>query len=102
MSPPTAESLFLALARVLKEDWKKSIELSTNIVYIFFCFSTFSVFHRLLAQHKIGSTCMTVLEHEIKRYKSLQDDLTQKRKNCIFTITIWWQVRYKNPILATH
>ena len=47
-----AESLFLALARVLKEDWKKSIEL-TNIVYIFFCFSTFSVFHKLLAQQKV-------------------------------------------------
>ncbi len=49
----TIDSLFLALARVLKEDWKKSIELSTNIVYIFFCFSTFSVFHKMLGQHKV-------------------------------------------------
>jgi hypothetical protein len=49
----TAESLLLALARVLREDWKKSIDLTTNIVYTFFCFSTFSNFHRLLSKHKV-------------------------------------------------
>ena len=47
------ESLILALARVLREDWKKSIDLTTNIIYIFFCFSTFSVFHKLILQHKV-------------------------------------------------
>ena len=47
------ESLLLALARVLREDWKKSIELTCNIIYIFFCFSTFSNFHKMLAQHKV-------------------------------------------------
>ena len=50
------ESLFLALARVLREDWKKSIDLSTNISYIFFCFSTFSDFHRTLVQHKVKNS----------------------------------------------
>ncbi len=50
----TPEPLILALARVLREEWKKSIELTTNIVYIFFCFSTFSVFHHVLSQHKVG------------------------------------------------
>ena len=47
------ESILLALSRVLREDWKKSIDLTTNIVYTFFCFSTFSIFHRLLSQHKV-------------------------------------------------
>lgn len=61
MISPFAESLFQALARVLKEDWKKSIELSTNIVYIFFCFSTFSVFHKLLAQHKVRASLTIVV-----------------------------------------
>lgn len=51
-----AESLLLALARVLREDWKKSIDLTTNIVYTFFCFSTFSNFHRLLSKHKVCDT----------------------------------------------
>jgi hypothetical protein len=46
-------SLLLALSRVLRDDWKKSIDLTTNIMFFFFCFSTFSDFHRLLTQHKV-------------------------------------------------
>ena len=49
-----SDSLLLALSRVLRDDWKKSIDLTTNIIYIFFCFSTFSDFHRLLTQHKVS------------------------------------------------
>ncbi|MEQ2208251.1 hypothetical protein XENOCAPTIV_008301, partial [Xenoophorus captivus] len=28
-----------ALARLLREDWKQSVDLATTIVYVFFCFS---------------------------------------------------------------
>lgn len=73
------ESFFLALARVLRDDWKKSIDLTTNIVYIFFCFSTFSVFHGILSKQKIGSMCMTILEHELKRHKTLLEGLGKIR-----------------------
>ncbi len=52
------ESFFLALARVLRDDWKKSIDLTTNIVYIFFCFSTFSIFHTILSKQKVGLSLM--------------------------------------------
>ncbi|MEJ1270265.1 kinesin-associated protein 3 [Cricetulus griseus] len=44
-NPDNLEELLLnetalgALARVLREDWKQSVELATNIIYIFFCFS---------------------------------------------------------------
>lgn len=33
------EAALGALARVLREEWKQSIELATIIIYIFFCFS---------------------------------------------------------------
>ncbi|GLD73547.1 kinesin-associated protein 3, partial [Lates japonicus] len=33
------EAALGALARVLREDWKQSVELATIIIYIFFCFS---------------------------------------------------------------
>jgi hypothetical protein len=49
------ERVLGALARVLREDWKQSLELSTNIVYVFFCFSTFSIFHPVITQHKVNS-----------------------------------------------
>lgn len=47
------ESILSALARVLREDWKKSLELSTNIIYIFFCFSTFSKFQQVIVQYRV-------------------------------------------------
>lgn len=47
------EALLLALTRVFREDWKKSLDLTVNIVYIFFCFSTFSQFHKLIIHHKV-------------------------------------------------
>ena len=47
------DAVLSALSRVLREDWKKSIELSTNIVYIFFCFSTYSQFHHVILHYKV-------------------------------------------------
>ncbi|KAM7387808.1 hypothetical protein PAMP_024021 [Pampus punctatissimus] len=35
------ETALGALARVLREDWKQSVDLATTIIYIFFCFSRF-------------------------------------------------------------
>lgn len=44
------ETLLGALSRVLREEWKVSIDLCTNIIYVFFCFSTFSQFHPIIAR----------------------------------------------------
>lgn len=54
------ESILNCLSRVLKEEWQKSAEVSTNIIYTFFCFSTFSQFHPLVAHYKIGSLTLQV------------------------------------------
>lgn len=48
------EAVLSALARVLREDWRKSIVLSTNLIYTFFCFSTYSNFHPLILHYKVG------------------------------------------------
>eukprot|EP00118_Oscarella_pearsei_P007156 m.33925 g.33925 ORF g.33925 m.33925 type:complete len:801 (+) comp31926_c0_seq8:57-2459(+) len=74
------ETLIGALARVLREDWKQSIELATNIAYVFFCFSSFSDYHPLVLQHKVGATCMTIAETEIKKYDKWKADLLKKKK----------------------
>ncbi|XP_076806498.1 kinesin-associated protein 3-like isoform X2 [Clavelina lepadiformis] len=68
-----------ALTRVLREDWRKSVELSTNIMYIFFCFSAYTQFHSVIAHHKIGALCMTIAEHELARHNSWREDV-EKRK----------------------
>ena len=52
---------------------------------------------------QIGSTCMVVLEHEMKRHKSLQDDLTVKKKSGRFrdsmlVIVLWYSVRTQSRV----
>ncbi|KAG5681802.1 hypothetical protein PVAND_011210 [Polypedilum vanderplanki] len=74
------EAVLSALSRVLREDWRKSLDLSTNIIYTFFCFSTYTHFHSVIVQYKIGSLCMDVIDHELKRYDQMKQDL-ERRKN---------------------
>lgn len=74
------EPVLGALSRVLREDWKKSTELTTNIVYVFFCFSSFSQFHSIIIHYKIGAMCMQVMDSEIKRYEQWSAEL-EKKKN---------------------
>ncbi|KAF8770700.1 Kinesin-associated protein 3 like protein [Argiope bruennichi] len=76
------EILLGALARVLREDGRKSIELSTNIVHIFCCFSVFTQFHPVIAQHKVGSLCIDVVDNELKRFDQWTEEMT-KKKNII-------------------
>lgn len=75
------ESLLSALARVLREDWRRSIELSTNIIYIFFCFSTYSQFHNIVLEYRIGSLCMEIVEFELVRYDQWKDDMEKRRRH---------------------
>uniref|UniRef100_V9KE49 Kinesin-associated protein 3-like protein n=1 Tax=Callorhinchus milii TaxID=7868 RepID=V9KE49_CALMI len=74
------ETALGALARVLREDWKQSAELATNIIYIFFCFSSFTQFHGLITHYKIGALCMNIIDHELKRHELWQDELQKKKK----------------------
>ncbi|XP_072244923.1 kinesin-associated protein 3a [Leuresthes tenuis] len=76
------EAALGALARVLREDWKQSVDLATTIVYIFFCFSSFSQFHGLVTHFKIGALCMNIIEHELKRFDLWQEELQKKKAAC--------------------
>lgn len=74
------DALLSALSRVLREEWKRSIELSTNIVYTFFCFSTYNEFHPVIIQYKIGSLCMDVIDYELKRYDQWKEKVEGKKQ----------------------
>uniref|UniRef100_A0A8C5HHT0 Kinesin-associated protein 3-like n=2 Tax=Gouania willdenowi TaxID=441366 RepID=A0A8C5HHT0_GOUWI len=75
------EATLGALARVLREDWKQSVELATIIIYVFFCFSSFSQFHGVVSSYKIGALCMSVVEHELKRHDVWCEELRKKSKS---------------------
>ncbi len=55
-----SESILNCLSRVLRENWQRNIEVTTNIVYTFFCFSSFSQFHPLISHYKIGTMTLQV------------------------------------------
>ncbi|KAG5455798.1 MAG: kinesin-associated protein-domain-containing protein, partial [Olpidium bornovanus] len=73
------EALMSALSRVLREDGKRSMELVTNIIHTFFCFSNYSDFHPYITTNKVGDMCLKIIEQEIARHALWNDDLEQFR-----------------------
>uniref|UniRef100_A0A2K5NGA8 Kinesin associated protein 3 n=1 Tax=Cercocebus atys TaxID=9531 RepID=A0A2K5NGA8_CERAT len=69
------ETALGALARVLREDWKQSVELATNIFFIFF------------------SLCFFIIDHELKRHELFFLELSKKKKA---DILFFWHL---NPLL---
>lgn len=52
-----------ALARVLREEYRKSFELSSNIINIFLCFSAYKIFHKMLIDHKVSFYYINTVEN---------------------------------------
>ncbi|KAL4003278.1 Kinesin-associated protein (KAP) family protein [Acanthocheilonema viteae] len=81
------EVLMSALVRVLRDDWKKSFELATNIITTLYNFSTYTNFHQFLAHHKIGSLSMQIVDYGLKRWEAWKeearhsDECTTRRLN---------------------
>ncbi|KAL5237021.1 hypothetical protein ACI65C_004431 [Semiaphis heraclei] len=71
----SSEPTMSALARVLREEYRKSFELSSNIINIFLCFSAYKIFHKMLIDHKICLLCVEVLEYELNRYDKLKSQI---------------------------
>ncbi|KAJ3210624.1 hypothetical protein HDU67_005161 [Dinochytrium kinnereticum] len=82
LTDETQESLISALSRVLREDNKKSMELVTNIIYIFFCFSNYSQFHQFITANKIGDMCLRITDQEMHRFKIWVQDLERLESKC--------------------
>ena len=62
------ETLFATVSRTLRDDYKKSIDLTLYLLNIFQAYSNFTQFHEILSTNQIGDTTMRIIEHEIKRY----------------------------------
>lgn len=62
------ETLFGTVSRTLRDDYKKSIDLTLYLLNIFQAYSNFTQFHEFLSNNQIGDTTMKIIDHEIKRY----------------------------------
>lgn len=61
------DTLIQTLARMMREDMKRSIDLCINIVSVFFSISNFTQFHGLIMDNQIGALTMDLIDLEIKR-----------------------------------
>ena len=60
-------TLLPTLARVLRDDGKRSVDLCIGIQSVWLVLSNFSQFHQLLIENQVGVLTMEVLDLEIKR-----------------------------------
>ena len=67
-----------ALSRVLAEDYRRSTDLAYNVVRIFLSFSNFVEMHQLLAQYRVGSVCVEVVDFEVKRAEHRAAEATRR------------------------
>ncbi|KAJ3276056.1 Kinesin-associated protein 3 [Terramyces sp. JEL0728] len=82
------ESLMSALSRVLREDGRRSMELVTNIIYIFFCFSNFSEFHAVITANKVGDMCLRIADQELTRFNLLVQDIQKFEERVSFHLLL--------------
>lgn len=58
------------VSRTLRDEYKRSMNLTLYLLYIFYAYSNYSVFHEFIGQKEVGSTTMKVVEYELKRYNA--------------------------------
>jgi hypothetical protein len=75
------ETLFGTVSRTLRDDFKKSIDLTLYLLNIFQAYSNFTQFHEFLSTNQIGDTTMRIVEHEIKRYVVRVKEYKQKAED---------------------
>ncbi len=60
-------TLLPTLARVLRDDGKRSVDLCVGIQSVWLVLSNFSQFHQLLVENQVGVLTIDILDLEIKR-----------------------------------
>ncbi|CAK9102884.1 Hypothetical protein (Fragment) [Durusdinium trenchii] len=73
------ENLLQVLSRELRENSKKSFDLSVAAVCVFLTFSHFTQFHPVLMQNQCGDVTMRVLEYESQRAQVRKEDMLRRQ-----------------------
>lgn len=93
------ETLMGALVRVLRDDWKKSFELATNIVALFYNLSIYMNFQPVLAHHKIGALSMQIVDYELKRWEAWNAEARSGDERSVRRLT--FAIRKQQQLIAT-
>jgi len=74
------EALVGLLARLLKEEGRKSQDLAINVLYILFAFSSFTQFHPHLVSAAVGSQILSMIGLECKRHDIRERERAKERE----------------------
>jgi len=71
------EQLIGVMSRLLREEGRKSMELSLNVVWCFYHFSHYRDFHPVILNNQVGDMLLKLILLEIKRFNQRQDDIAK-------------------------
>jgi len=69
------EKLLDVISRTLKDEHKKLLELSIYLIYFFYAFSQYKVFHPIILGRAVGETCMGIIEYNLAKFDYRKDEL---------------------------
>ncbi len=68
------------ISRTMKDEHKKKMELLIHLIAFFYIYSHYEEFHNMLAQLKIGESCINIIEFQYAKYIIRKDDIISKHK----------------------
>ena len=69
------EKLLDVISRTLRDEHKKILELSIYLIYFFYAFSQYQIFHPLLLDRSVGELCMGIIDYNLLKYDYRKDEL---------------------------
>ncbi|XP_046407003.1 nucleolar protein dao-5-like [Ischnura elegans] len=60
---------------MVREEWQRNNEITTNVISFFCCFSIISPLHHILLNYKIGSLCLEIIRNALRQYKKWEQEL---------------------------
>jgi hypothetical protein len=69
------EKLLDVISRTLHDEHKKILELSIYLIYFFYAFSQYQIFHPLLSVRSVGGICMGIIDYNLLKYDYRKDEL---------------------------
>ena len=69
------EKLLDVISRTLRDEHKKLLELSIYLIYFFYAFSQYQIFHPLLLHRSVGEICMGIIDYNLLKYDYRKDEL---------------------------
>lgn len=75
------ESFLGVVSRTLRDEGKKSLELTIYLLGTMYAFSNYHEFQGCLIENKIGNTCLKLLDYQIRRAELLKQDSAKKAEN---------------------